>query len=235
MSNNKWTFFTYDHPSQAKDQQTRKKIRGHITRRQHALNRSKQSTDEKNLPPGSFYVRDPKNYAASSSSSEASASSSSTRSVPKTHVSAFRVKQHLQPQQQQPPRTTHRRVPIRWNSDSSDETQSDEEALYYYAANPDYFDYFNYPAVAIVSPTNSVDLNVAPVDQKEWYGWLHDYWFNGTLPKAKHRLKVNDHQLQQYIAWTRSLVVTEPAFYYMSLLLATGIPCVIDQMLRSVV
>lgn len=63
-----------------------------------------------------------------------------------------------------------------------------------------------------------------PVSYQPWYGWLLDYWYNHTLLKANKLVKCTPHQMSDYVLWSRGFEVTEPALYYTSLFLATGIP-----------
>lgn len=202
-----WLFLNYNNPDEARSGQTRKKIRAHVTSRQHALTR--QNLDEDNDYKQSKQSGQDDRPLRSSGVS----SSSSRPSLPKKKSAlASRTKRRLK---------SERFIPSQhiscWNPQEDDSTSDSSPARHETT-------YEEALKVAAFPSPNSINLNVAPVPKKEWYDWLHDYWFNGTLPKAKGRLKVNEDQMERYMMWTRQLQNTEPAMYYMSLLLATGIP-----------
>ncbi|KAF2755874.1 hypothetical protein EJ05DRAFT_477937 [Pseudovirgaria hyperparasitica] len=54
--------------------------------------------------------------------------------------------------------------------------------------------------------------------------WLTDFWYNHVIPKSSHPIKVPMEQLSVYVRWCRQLDLTEPALYYSSLFMASGIP-----------
>jgi len=66
----------------------------------------------------------------------------------------------------------------------------------------------------------------APVPYKLWYGWLTDYWYHKTVPESQNLLKASSKDIENYTVFLRRQEHAEPALYYMSLLLASGIPLV---------
>ena len=70
-----------------------------------------------------------------------------------------------------------------------------------------------------------------PVPYQPWFGWLLDFWYAGTLPRARRLVKTTAEGINAYILWSRRFEMTEPALFYTSLFLATGIP-VANGMLR---
>lgn len=63
-----------------------------------------------------------------------------------------------------------------------------------------------------------------PVQYQGWFGWLLELWYDFILPRAKNMVKMSQRQLAEYAVWSKRLELTEPALFYMSLFLATGIP-----------
>ena len=70
-----------------------------------------------------------------------------------------------------------------------------------------------------------------PVPYQHWFGWLLDFWYAGTLPKGQRMVKASAEGMKAYILWSRRFQMTEPALFYTSLFLASGIP-VSNGMLR---
>ncbi|KAK5126329.1 hypothetical protein LTR85_010565 [Meristemomyces frigidus] len=63
-----------------------------------------------------------------------------------------------------------------------------------------------------------------PVAYQDWFGWLLDFWYAGTLPKSNRLVKTTPERMNDYIKWSRRFELTEPALFYTSLFLASGIP-----------
>lgn len=202
-----WRFFSHSHPDEARDQRTRKRIRAHITRRQHALKR--QVTEES---PAARRLTEP------AAESEGSLPQPSGQHVPHGNALAFR--------QQPVPNTEQCWALLKTPYQNSEPLRAREDRLVRSSKRRELDDDHRLSQIATSPSIEAVQLNAAPVPQKQWYGWLHDYWFNGTLPRAVNLLKINNEQLQRYIAWMWRLQNSEPAMYYMSLLIATGIPYV---------
>lgn len=57
-----------------------------------------------------------------------------------------------------------------------------------------------------------------------------DFWYKYTLPRSQRLIKVRQQDIQVYVVWSRSFELTEPALFYTSLFLATGIPVANGQM-----
>lgn len=57
-----------------------------------------------------------------------------------------------------------------------------------------------------------------------------DFWYACTLPRARRLIKTDLQSLQNYVVWSRRFELTEPALFYTSLFLATGIPVANGQM-----
>ena len=74
--------------------------------------------------------------------------------------------------------------------------------------------------------TSQANAAAHPVPFEPWFDWLTSYWYERTMPRSTSLLKTNMQQIQLYTTWSRRMEFSEPALYYMSLLLATGIPCV---------
>ncbi|KAF2173246.1 hypothetical protein M409DRAFT_17190 [Zasmidium cellare ATCC 36951] len=204
-----WLFLSYDHPDHARSRQARRTIRAHITSRQHALNRQS--------PPKTSSSGDAasKPHEYEDEHGPLSASRSSTSQLPsRPGTQTSSAKPRLRPKPPSP--HISRLVPD--EEDEALDGNHSPKTCSKTTRNK------RPRSTTTTSIPTEVDLNVVPVPRRDWYEWLHDYWFEGTLPKAKGRLKVNDDQLRRYISWTRRLQITEPAMYYMSLLLATGIP-----------
>ena len=200
-----WHFFNHAHPDEVRDQRTRKKIRAHVTRRQHALKR--QITGQRpDLRPSKESAEDSRTswpeQCSDESAADADALALRQRQLPGGEQCWALLKSpHRIPEELEDSAASHNLEPCR---------RLDNNAR---------------PRQGATSPfVTTVQLNTAPVPRREWYGWLHDYWFNGTLPKAVNLLKISNEQLQRYIAWMWRLQNSEPAMYYMSLLIATGIP-----------
>jgi hypothetical protein len=73
--------------------------------------------------------------------------------------------------------------------------------------------------LALTSPAS-----FAPVHYKPWYGRLLDYWYRKTVPQSRKLLKATFEEIESYTIFLRRQEHAEPALYYMSLLLASGIP-----------
>ncbi|KAK3113755.1 hypothetical protein LTR53_008620 [Teratosphaeriaceae sp. CCFEE 6253] len=65
-----------------------------------------------------------------------------------------------------------------------------------------------------------------PVPYLQWFGPLLDFWYGVVIPKGHRLLKCPAAELEDYVVWSRRFELTEPALYYTSLYLATGIPVV---------
>ncbi|GIZ47560.1 hypothetical protein CKM354_001064800 [Cercospora kikuchii] len=72
--------------------------------------------------------------------------------------------------------------------------------------------------------TSQANAAAHPVPFEPWFDWLTSYWYERTMPRSTSLLKTNMQQIQLYTTWSRRMEFSEPALYYMSLLLATGIP-----------
>ncbi|KAK4549179.1 hypothetical protein LTR36_007637 [Oleoguttula mirabilis] len=62
-----------------------------------------------------------------------------------------------------------------------------------------------------------------PVPYQTWFGWLQDFWYS-ILPKSNRLVKTTPERMNAYITWSRRIELTEPALFYTSLFLASGIP-----------
>ncbi|KAH9832423.1 hypothetical protein Tdes44962_MAKER02087 [Teratosphaeria destructans] len=84
--------------------------------------------------------------------------------------------------------------------------------------------YGRLPDPAYMDSSSKDPFSTYPVPYKSWFGWLLDFWYSGILPRSNRLVKVTTAQMSSYITWSRAFEITEPALYYTSLFLATGIP-----------
>ncbi|KAI7618216.1 hypothetical protein KC343_g9181 [Hortaea werneckii] len=78
--------------------------------------------------------------------------------------------------------------------------------------------------------THKDPFETYPVPYQPWFTWLLDFWYIHILPKARSLVKLQPQTLSSYILWSRRFELTEPALFYTSLFLATGIPVANGQM-----
>lgn len=101
------------------------------------------------------------------------------------------------------------------NKRSAHHNSGDLAALIPYGKLPD-------PSYLDSGPRDPFDTY--PVPYQPWFGWLLDFWYSGTLPKSNRLVKTTPERMNTYITWSRRFELTEPALFYTSLFLASGIP-----------
>ncbi|WPH01523.1 Hypothetical protein R9X50_00436900 [Acrodontium crateriforme] len=250
----KWNFLNLSDPQDLKDRATQKKIRSHVTSRQHAKARKAAKQQALSVRPRlSAVVRavpSPSSVKASGSHPPPYAKPTSVKSTqgalddqPESNDREITtseewnivVKRPKQPIRKycsrSPLRVAHSRQPSpATSSDSTSSTIYDSYIPIQSRSQSPPLAAFNFhtplydPAHYFHGATNFDPFSSTPVQYLPWYGWLTDYWYGRTLPRSNKLLKASLAQINVYTLWARRLEMEEPALYYMALLLASGIP-----------
>jgi len=86
------------------------------------------------------------------------------------------------------------------------------------------------PNPNVLDATPQDPFQTYPVPYHDWFGPLLDHWYGVVIPRGHRFLKCPVAELERYALWSRNFELTEPALYYTSLFLATGIPVVDGQL-----
>ncbi|KAK5135048.1 hypothetical protein LTR08_005708 [Meristemomyces frigidus] len=92
----------------------------------------------------------------------------------------------------------------------------DSTALIPYGRLPD-------PLYLDASRKDPFETSSVSYDQP-WISWLLDFWYAGMLPKSRRLVKMTSDDMHDYTLWSRRCELVEPAMFYTSLTLASGIP-----------
>lgn len=204
-----FAFIGQEDPEKFKSRGTRRKIRSHIASTQHRNNRlaaegPKQAKFRANLSIQDFEPGAP-------ARSKRRPAPKNDRKVRSPKIKTTQRRQH---HKKAPTTFTNRKGSRALASPGRERTKN--------ATSSDHT-MFLIRQSDLTSQTNAASH---PVPFEPWFDWLTSYWYERTMPRSTSLLKTNMQQIQLYTTWSRRMEFTEPALYYMSLLLATGIPCV---------
>lgn len=68
-----------------------------------------------------------------------------------------------------------------------------------------------------------IPVEICPVPYQKWYDGLLEFWYCDHLPRCYGLMKTTAKQMDSYIAWSRSIALTDPALFYTTLFIPTGI------------
>lgn len=202
-----WTFLNHSHPGEKQDVRTRWKIRSSVSRRQHYLKRRDAAKGIRLHEPSGPSDRRNNHHLPAIASRKPLNQPTLTIRTCTCRDQACISQGHSCPQL----------LECGDNADFSRcfaRAPKDQDAITKFRSN----------AMAKRPSIRPLPLNAAPVIREPWFGWLHEIWFKRTLPNAKSLLRMSSTQLDVYISWIWQVQHTDPAMYYMSLLLASGIP-----------
>ncbi|WPB06262.1 uncharacterized protein RHO25_010919 [Cercospora beticola] len=202
-----FSFIGQEDTEKFKSRGTRRKIRSHIASTQHRNNRlaaegPKQAKFRANLSISDFP------QAAPARSKRATAPKND-RKVRSPQIKATR--RHQQ-RKRNPSSSTPRkgsRAPASPHRERTKNASSTDRTMF---------------LIRQSDLTSQANAAAHQVPFEPWFDWLTSYWYERTMPRSTSLLKTNMQQIQLYTTWSRRMEFSEPALYYMSLLLATGIP-----------